>query len=83
MGPHLHTRHRRFLSSTRSTGAQVPPAALAGRAERHAEGWRDQLDDDGGLDAAKGILGALGFMLLLIATGGVLYLVLITLMGLA
>lgn len=34
-------RAQRMLSIDRRTGSQVPPEVLAGRTQRHAQGWRD------------------------------------------
>lgn len=33
-------RHRRVLSAHRRLGPQCPPDVIAGRAQRHALGWR-------------------------------------------
>jgi hypothetical protein len=48
-------RNRRVLSAHRHLGAQGSPDALAGRAQRHAQGWRDQQPDDG-LGAIRGVV---------------------------
>ncbi len=37
----LPLRHRRLLSGTRRLGPHGASEALAGRAQRHALGWRD------------------------------------------
>lgn len=54
----LHIRHRRLLSADRRLGSQLERDVLAGRAQRHAQGWRDNCARDQ-LDAAQGIVHAL------------------------
>lgn len=49
-------RHRKLLSASRRAGLQVDVDAAHGRASRHAQGWRDQLDAEDQLDAARGII---------------------------
>ncbi len=54
----LYIRHRRLLSADRRLGSQLERDVLAGRAQRHAQGWRDNCARDQ-LDAAHGIVHAL------------------------
>lgn len=64
-------RQRRMLSATRRTGLQVGQDAAQGRVQRHAQGWRDQLDANDQLDAAEGIVRACGWGLLAWACLGI------------
>ena len=57
----MHIRHRRLLSADRRLGSQLERDVLAGRAQRHAQGWRDLNDDPREhLEAARGLMLAIG-----------------------
>lgn len=54
----MHIRHRRLLSADRRLGSQLERDVLAGRVQRHAQGWRDCGGAGDELDAARGIVWA-------------------------
>lgn len=56
-------RNRRVLSAHRRLGPQGSDDALAGRAQRHALGWRDCANDNDVLSAADKALIAVGMLI--------------------